>query len=133
VVAVAKSGLEVKHSGFSSTPDIFGGLFDNFAVHHRDTAQTEICWGSKGPFGIVIGIGEGNSVVESDISVHGTSSAEGTVGDFGHRADKLLAVTFLSFSVGDNLSEFLEIFSNIGFPLSGSNEDSGISQWESWK
>jgi hypothetical protein len=113
VVTLVQGNIEVKLGGFSSLPDISSSLLHNLAVHHRDTAQTEICWGSEGPFGIVVSIGEGDSVVESDVLVGSSSSAQGTVRDFGHGWDEFLTETFGSLSIGNSLSELREIFSNV--------------------
>jgi len=87
VITLVQGNIEVELGGFSSLPDISSSLLHNLTVHHRDTAQTEICWGSEGPFGIVVSIGESDSIVESDVLVGSSSTAQSTVGDLGHSWD----------------------------------------------
>jgi len=132
VITLVQGNIEVELGGFSSLPDISSSLLHNLTVHHRDTAQTEICWGSEGPFGIVVSIGESDSIVESDVLVGSSSTAQSTVGDLGHSWDEFLTVSFGSLGIGNSLSELREIFSNVGLVLSGSHEDGGILKWESW-
>ena len=72
---LSQSDVEVQFFGSSSLPDIRIILLDYSSIHEDDTSSSEIGWNIE----LVGGSGldwEDNLVVETDISVAGSSSTE---------------------------------------------------------